>query len=57
MSETMSKFDLDRHRHNIEEYDKKIVGLEAELARLHEARREYINRYNLNKLMNKTYPV
>lgn len=57
MTKPMSKFDLDRHRHNVAEMDKAIAGHEAEVARLQEARREYINRHNLNKLMDKTYPV
>lgn len=57
MTEPMNKFEWERHKHNISEIDKAIVGHEAEIARLQEARREYINRHNLNKLMDKTYPV
>ena len=57
MTEPMSKFEWERHKHNIAEIDKAIVGHEAEIARLQEARREYINRHNLNKLMDKAYPV
>lgn len=57
MTEPMSKFELDRHKHNIAEMDKAIAGHEAEVARLQEERREYINRHNLNKCLDKTYPV
>ena len=57
MGEPMSKFDLERHMHNIKEYHSKIAGHEAEIARLQEECREYINRHNLNKLMDKAYPV
>lgn len=57
MTEPMSKFDLDRHRHNVEEMDRAIAGHEAEIARIQEARREYINRNNLNKHVDKAYPV
>lgn len=38
-----------RHKANIAEFDKTISGLEAELARVQESRREYINRHNLNQ--------
>lgn len=51
MTEPMNKFDLDRHKHNIAEMDKTIAGHEAEVARLQEERREYINRHNLNKVV------
>ena len=37
------------HRENLAEFDRKIHGLELELARLNEERREYINRNDLNK--------
>jgi len=57
MGEPMTKFDLERHMHNIKEFDSKIAGHEAEVARLQEERREYINRYNLNKLAEKVIPV
>ena len=57
MTEPMSKFDLERHMHNIKEYDSKIAGHESEVARLQEERREYINRHNLNKLVEKVIPV
>ncbi len=53
----MGKFELERHRHNVAEIDKAIAGHEAEVARLQEARREYINRHGLNKLVEKAYPV
>lgn len=57
MTEPMSKFDLERHMHNIKEYHSKIAGHEAEIARLQEECREYINRHNLNKLVEKVIPV
>lgn len=37
------------HFQNLAEIDHRIGGLEAELARLNETRREYINRHDLNK--------
>lgn len=37
------------HQENLAEFDRKIHGLEQELARLNEDRREYINRNDLNK--------
>ena len=37
------------HQENLAEFDRKIHGLELELARLNEERREYINRNDLNK--------
>ena len=43
--ETLKKI----HRENLAEFDRKINGLETELARQHEKRREYINRNDLNK--------
>ena len=43
--ETLKKI----HRENLAEFDRKISGLETELARQHEERREYINRNDLNK--------
>lgn len=43
--ETLKKI----HRENLAEFDRKINGLETELARQHEERREYINRNDLNK--------
>lgn len=57
MTEPMSKFELDRHIHNLKEYDSKIVGHESEVARLQEERREYINRHNLNKIAEKVFPA
>lgn len=42
-------FDDKRHQNNLREYDEKIAGYEAEIARLQEGKREYINRHNLNK--------
>lgn len=57
MTKPMNKFDWERHKHNIAEIDKAIVGHEAEIARLQEERREYINRHNLNKCLDKTYPA
>jgi hypothetical protein len=44
-----NKFDAERHQHNLKEYDDKIAGLEAEILRQQEGRREYLNRHNLNK--------
>lgn len=43
-----TKFDEQRHQHNLAEFDDKLIGLQAEIARIEEARREYINRHNLN---------
>lgn len=43
--EMMSKI----HRENMAEIDSRINGCEAELVRLQETRREYINRNDLNK--------
>lgn len=43
--ETLKKI----HQENLAEFDRKIHGLEQELARLNEDRREYINRNDLNK--------
>ena len=57
MNEPMSQTEWELHKQNLNEFDEKIVGLESELARQHEARREYINRHNLNKRLDKTYPV
>jgi uncharacterized protein with von Willebrand factor type A (vWA) domain len=37
------------HKENLAEFDRRITGLEAELARVNEERREYINRNDLNK--------
>lgn len=37
------------HQTILAEYDRRIMLLEADLARLQEERREYINRNNLNK--------
>lgn len=37
------------HKENLAEFDRRITGLEAELARVNEDRREYINRNDLNK--------
>lgn len=45
----MTKFDEQRHQHNLDEIDKLIAGHEAEIARLQEGKREYINRHNLNE--------
>lgn len=57
MNQEMSQTEWEIHKQNLKEIDEKIVGLEAELARQHEARREYINRHNLNKRLDKAYPV
>lgn len=57
MNEPMSQTEWELHKQNLKEFDEKIVGLESELARQQEARREYINRYNLNKRLDKAYPV
>lgn len=57
MNEPMSQSEWKLHKQNLKEFDEKIVGLESELARQHEARREYINRHNLNKRLDKAYPV
>ena len=43
--ETLKKI----HQENLAEFDRKIHGLEQELARLNEDRRKYINRNDLNK--------
>lgn len=53
----MNQTEWELHKQNLKEIDEKIVGLEAELARQHEIRREYINRHNLNKRLDKAYPV
>ena len=37
------------HETQLAEFDRRIQLLEADLARLQEERREYINRNNLNK--------
>lgn len=42
-------FQKERHKHNLKEFDDKIAGHEAEIARLQEGKREYINRHNLNQ--------
>ena len=57
MNEPMSQSEWELHKQNLKEFDEKIVGLESELARQQEARREYINRHNLNKRFDKAYPV
>ena len=57
MNQPMSQSEWELHKQNLKEFDEKIVGLESELARQQEARREYINRHNLNKRLDKTYPV
>ena len=57
MNEPMSQTEWELHKKNLKEFDEKIVGLESELARQQEARREYINRHNLNKRIDKVYPV
>jgi hypothetical protein len=57
MNEPMSQIEWELHKQNLKEFDEKIVGLESELARQQEARREYINRHNLNKRLDKAYPV
>ena len=57
MSKPMSQTEWGLHKQNLKEFDEKIVGLESELARQQEARREYINRHNLNKRLDKAYPV
>lgn len=53
----MTDSEWEIHKRNLQEFDSKIVGLESELARQQEARREYINRHNLNKRFDKAYPV
>lgn len=45
----MTKFDDQRHEHNLKEFDDRIAYHEAEVARLQEGKREYINRHDLNK--------
>lgn len=57
MNEPMSQSEWELHKQNLKEFDEKIVGLESELARQQEARREYINRHNLNKRLDKAYPI
>lgn len=57
MNEPMNQTEWELHKQNLKEFDEKIVGLESELARQQEARREYINRHNLNKRLDKAYPV
>ncbi len=57
MNEPMSQTEWELHKKNLKEFDEKIVGLESELARQQEARIEYINRHNLNKRIDKVYPV
>lgn len=37
------------HRENLAEFDRRISGLESDLERVNEERREYINRNDLNK--------
>ncbi|AQT27893.1 hypothetical protein CB3_052 [Pectobacterium phage vB_PatP_CB3] len=37
------------HRENLAEFDRRINGLESDLERVNEERREYINRNDLNK--------
>lgn len=37
------------HKQNLDSYDRKLEALAADLARVEEERREYINRNNLNK--------
>lgn len=49
----MTKFDDLRHQHNLKEFDDKIAEHEAEVARLQEGRREYVNRHNLNPPVSK----
>lgn len=57
MNEPMNQLEWEVHKRNLKEYHDKIAGLEAELARQQESLREYINRHNLNKLVDKAYPV
>ena len=57
MNEPMSQTEWELHKQNLKEFNEKIVGLESELARQQEARREYINRHNLNKRLDKAYPI
>ena len=57
INKSMTDSEWELHKQNLKEFDEKIVGLESELARQQEARREYINRHNLNKRLDKTYPV
>ena len=40
---------MDGHETNLRIFDNEIERLERELSRCHEARREYVNRHNLNK--------
>lgn len=49
----MTKFDDLRHQHNLKEFDDKIAEHEAEIRRLTEGRREYLNRYDLNPPVSK----
>ena len=37
------------HRENLAEFDRRISGMESDLERVNEERREYINRNDLNK--------
>lgn len=57
MNEPMNQLEWEVHKRNLKEYHDKIAGLEAELARQQESLREYINRHNLNKRLDKTYLV
>lgn len=57
MNQAMSQTEWELHKAAIKEFDDIIKGLEAEVARKQEERREYINRHNLNKLLNKAWPV
>ncbi|EEN4005950.1 hypothetical protein CB293_23230 [Salmonella enterica subsp. enterica serovar Kentucky] len=57
INKPMTDSEWEIHKRNLQEFDSKIVGLESELARQQEARREYINRHNLNKRLDKAYPV
>lgn len=57
MNKPMNELEWEVHKRNLKEYHDKITGLEAELARQQESLREYINRHNLNKLVDKAYPV
>lgn len=40
---------MEIHRENLAEFDRRISGMESDLERVNEERREYINRNDLNK--------
>lgn len=49
----MGKFDDLRHEHNLKEFDDKIAEHKAEIRKLQEGRREYVNRHDLNPPVSK----